>query len=87
MLRRRDMRIRDPFILFENGVYYMYATSGATTLSYYTSRDMENWEAGEVAFEIPAGFWAVRDVWAGEVHKYKGLCTVILREVHLKVLL
>ena len=72
MLKREDIRIRDPFIVFEDGVYYMYATTGATTYSYYHSRDLENFEEGGVAFEIPEDFWAYKDVWAGEVHKYKG---------------
>ena len=30
MLKREDIRVRDPFIVFEDGVYYMYATTGAT---------------------------------------------------------
>ena len=72
MLKREDIRVRDPFIVLENGVYYMYATTGKTTYSYYNSRDLENWEEGGVAFEIPEDFWAYKDVWAGEVHKYKG---------------
>lgn len=71
-MKRRDIRIRDPFILYENGVYYMYATSGDQTLSHYRSADLENWEEGGVSFEIPKDFWAYKDVWAGEVHKYKG---------------
>lgn len=72
MIKRTDFRVRDPYILLEDGVYYMYATSGETTLSYYTSRDLENWEEGGVAFEIPADSWAYKDVWAAEVHRYKG---------------
>lgn len=71
-MKRRDIRIRDPFILPENGVYYMYATSGERTLSYYRSEDLENWDEGKVVFQIPENFWAYKDVWAGEVHKYKG---------------
>ena len=72
MLKRLDIRVRDPYIVFEDGVYYLYATTGETTMSYYTSTDMENWEAGGPAFVIPKGFWAYKDVWASEVHKYKG---------------
>lgn len=72
MLKRCDIRVRDPFILLEDGIYYMYATSGERTLSYYFSRDLENWDEGGVIFEIPENFWAYRDVWAAEVHKYNG---------------
>ena len=71
-MKRCDIRIRDPFILYENGVYYMYATSGERTLSYYRSTDLESWEEGGVVFEIPKDFWAYKDVWAAEVHPYKG---------------
>ena len=72
MLKRSDIRVRDPYIVFEDGRYYLYATTGETTMSYYTSEDMENWELGGTAFEIPADFWAYKDVWASEVHKYRG---------------
>jgi hypothetical protein len=68
-MKRRDIRVRDPYIVFEDGVYYLYATSGQRTLSYYRSVDLENWEEGGVVFEIPEDFWAYKDVWAGEVHK------------------
>jgi GH43 family beta-xylosidase len=71
-MKRRDIRIRDPFILYENGTYYMYTSSGERTLSCYRSKDLDNWENGGVLFEIPQDFWAYKDVWAGEVHKYKG---------------
>lgn len=71
-MKRRDIRIRDPFIVFEDGVYYMYATTGEHTLSYYRSTDLNNWEEGGVAFKIPEDFWAYKDVWAAEVHRYKG---------------
>ena len=72
MLKRRDIRIRDPFILYEGGKYYMYATTGEKTLSYYFGNDLESWEYGGVVFEIPDDFWAYKDVWAAEVHRYKG---------------
>ena len=72
MLKRNEIRVRDPYIVLDNGCYYLYATTGDTTLSYYTSTDLENWQPGGVAFEIPQDFWAYRDVWAAEVHKYRG---------------
>lgn len=72
MLKRRDIRVRDPFIVLDNGKYYLYATSGERTMSYYVSNDLENWEEGGIAFEIPENFWAYKDVWASEVHKYNG---------------
>lgn len=71
MLKRLDIRVRDPYILLHENVYYLYATSGEKTLSYYTSFDLENWEPGGIAFEIPADSWALKDVWAAEVHAYQ----------------
>ena len=71
-MKRTDIRVRDPFIVLENGIYYMYATTGERTLSCYYSKDLVNWEEGKVVFEIPENFWAYKDVWAGEVHRYKG---------------
>ena len=72
MLKRSEIRVRDPYMVLEGGRYYLYATTGETTMSYYTSEDMENWEFGGTAFEIPTDFWAYKDVWASEVHTYKG---------------
>lgn len=72
MLLRDEIRVRDPYILHENGIYYLYFTTGETTLSFYTGTDLEKWELGGTAFEIPDNFWAYKDVWASEVHKYKG---------------
>ena len=65
--------IRDPFVLTYDGKYYMYGT-GAAHNGYgcYVSEDLENWADSKVVFEIPQDFWAYKDVWAGEVHKYKG---------------
>lgn len=71
-MKRKDIRVRDPYIVLDGDTYYMYATSGDTTLSYYYSDDLENWEPGGTCFEIPHDFWAYKDVWAAEVHKYNG---------------
>ncbi|MBP3370557.1 MAG: family 43 glycosylhydrolase [Clostridia bacterium] len=71
MLKREDIRVRDPYIVVHEDTYYMYATTGERTMSYYYSKDLENWEEGGAAFEIPEDFWAYKDVWASEVHKYK----------------
>ena len=83
MLKKEEIRIRDPFILtdFENGCYYMYGTtalkqnsiSARCSFSVYKSYDLENFEDGVVVFDgNEAGFWATHDYWAPEVHKYNG---------------
>ncbi|MBO4979466.1 MAG: family 43 glycosylhydrolase [Clostridia bacterium] len=81
MIKRSELRIRDPFILTdtEAGCYYMYGTIGlrpggcATPPSFSVCKtyDLENFEEPKVIFDatrIP--FWADRDFWAPEVHKY-----------------
>lgn len=73
-----DINIRDPFVLKENGKYYLYGTRGETAwtraegLDVYVSDDLENWSEPHACFTVPEGFWANREVWAPEVHKYKG---------------
>lgn len=68
----KDLRIRDPFILIDDGTYYLYATTGEKTLSYYYGTDLKKWEYGGEAFVIADDSWAYKDVWAAEVHRYKG---------------
>ena len=71
---RADFRIRDPFVLAEDGVYYLYESKpwdGGRGVFVRTSRDLEHWtekrQAMRVADDIP-----VRKVWAPEVHRYGG---------------
>lgn len=72
-----DINIRDPFVLVENGKYYLYGTRGetawtsATGLDVYLSDDLENWSEAKECFTVPENFWADKEVWAPEVHKYK----------------
>jgi len=81
MLKRENIRIRDPFILTdkENGCYYMYGTTALekgtlaarNTFSVYKTYDLESFEEPKVIFNgSEIGFWADRDFWAPEVHKY-----------------
>ena len=83
MIKREYIRIRDPFILTdkENGCYYMYGTTaldeGTTragnSFSVYKSLDLENFEEPKTVVDGSVlGFWADRDFWAPEVHKYGG---------------
>ena len=83
MLKKEEIRIRDPFILTdnENGCYYMYGTTALdvgtlaakNTFSVYKTYDLENFEDPKIIFDgSEIGFWADRDFWAPEVHKYNG---------------
>lgn len=74
-----DINIRDPFVLVENGKYYLYGTRGETAwtkaygLDVYVSDDLENWSEPVECFTLPENFWANKEIWAPEVHKYNGL--------------
>ena len=83
MLKREDIRIRDPFIYTDkkNGCYYMFGTtalvensiSAKSSYSCYKTYDLENFEGPFVIFDgSEIGFWADRDFWAPEMHEYKG---------------
>lgn len=71
---RTDFRIRDPFVLADGGIYYLYESKpwdGGRGVFVRTSTDLEHWaekqQVMRVADDLP-----VRKVWAPEVHKYKG---------------
>lgn len=83
MLKREEIRIRDPFILTDTdeGCYYMYGTTNLhdgslvayPKFSVYKSYDLESFEGPKVIFDGEKyGFWADRDYWAAEVHKWCG---------------
>ena len=83
MLKKEEIRIRDPFIYTdkENGCYYMYGTTalkGATydtetTFAVYKTTDLENFDDGKVIFDgSQIGFWGKQNYWAPEMHKYNG---------------
>lgn len=70
-MKLSDIRIRDPFILLENDTYYMYGTRSADGFEAFSSMNFEDWEGPFKVFTKPDGFWADRNFWAPEVHKYK----------------
>lgn len=75
MINVKDIKIRDPFILFDDGYYYLFGTivdSEIPCFKGYRSIDLVNFEEPKVIFQMSEGFWATKDYWAPEVHKYKG---------------
>ena len=83
MLKKSEIRIRDPFILTdkEKGCYYMYGTTALNsatlrcnnTFSVYKTYDLENFEEPKVILDgTKLGLWADRDYWAPEVYLYNG---------------
>ncbi len=80
MLKRENIRIRDPFILVDekNKKYYMYGTTDltgqyetGTTFVVYESKDLEKFSEPVTVFS-GENFWADSDFWAPEVFNYKG---------------
>ena len=81
MIKREDIRIRDPFILTKDDTYYMYGTTNLVDasldalpkFSVYISKDLENFEGPFIIFDGEGqGFWATKDYWAAEVWQYEG---------------
>jgi hypothetical protein len=73
-----EFRVRDPFILpcATEGLYYLFGTGVAKYgwgrgIPVYTSRDLRNWSGPRAAFVPPSDFPTV-NLWAPEVHAYKG---------------
>ena len=76
-MKLSDINIRDPFVLVENGTYYLYGTRaqnfGRNTGGFdvYLSEDLETWSDPLPVFDS-ASYGLNREVnWAPEVHKYK----------------
>lgn len=78
ILANKDINIRDPFVLYENGTYYMYGTRarffGKKTGGFdvYTSTDLENWSTPKECFNSKKHKLNHMVNWAPEVHQYKG---------------
>ena len=76
MIRREELRVRDPFIYVKDGTYYLYANhfdeNKKGSFVAYVSRDLENWEKPVTVFDPGEDFWGKRDFFAPEMHEYKG---------------
>ena len=80
MVQTDDLSIRDPFILEDNGMYYLYGTSGFGKLEVYTSRDLYMWTKQNPCFVAYGDFFGnavqfssvsgkEKASWAPEVYK------------------
>ena len=72
-----QINIRDPYVVLDNGRYYMYGTRGAECwgkgygLDVYVSNDLVSWEGPTEVFTKTDDFWADQNFWAPEVHRYR----------------
>ena len=71
---RKDVHVRDPFVLVENGVYHLYHShrgpDGRAGVAVRTSTDLERWTEARMVATLPAEVNHTA-VWAPEVHKYQ----------------
>ena len=83
MIKRENVRIRDPYILVdeEQKCYYMYGSTALSengvcptqSFSVYKSYDLEHFEEPIVVLDSQTqALWANDYYWAPEVHKYRG---------------
>lgn len=77
-MKNCEINIRDPFVLSENGVFYLYGTRAKDFgckvggVDVYTSTDLENWSEPFECLNSDE-YNLNREVnWAPEVHKYNG---------------
>lgn len=83
MINVKDIPIRDPFILAQNGVYYMLGTTGndcwnaGSDLTLYRSTDLVSFE--KLGTMIEKNLFAdCTQVWAPELHYYQGKYYIIV---------
>ena len=77
-MKCNEINIRDPFVVYKDGIYYMYGTraayfgQGTRGFDVYTSTDLETWSDPIPCFDSEA-YGMNRCVnWAPEVHEYRG---------------
>lgn len=76
-MKNSEINIRDPFVICEDGKYYMYGTRannfGVKTAGFdvYVSEDLENWSQPQQCFYSEKYNMNFAVNWAPEVHKYK----------------
>lgn len=61
----------DPFVLFYDGQYYLYATSADDGFKYWTSSNLVNWEEKGYAYRQANQSWGKKSFWAPEVISYQ----------------
>ena len=74
-MKRTDINIRDPYVLVDNGKYYIYGTRSSTCwglaegFDVYVSDDLEEFEGPIEIFKRPDDFFANSSFWAPECYK------------------
>ena len=77
-MKKEEINIRDPFVLYEDGIYYLYGTRaqnfGVQTGGFdvYTSTDLIDWSEPIECFNSERHGLNTQVNWAPEVHKHHG---------------
>lgn len=77
-MKKEEINIRDPFVLFEDGKYYLYGTRAKDFgcrvggVDVYVSDDMVDWSEPIECFNSIKYELNRKVNWAPEVHKYHG---------------
>ena len=69
-----DIRIRDPYIVMDDGIYYLYESkpwNGGREVNVFESRDLRHWSEKKSVMTLPENVKNTA-VWAPEVHRYRG---------------
>ena len=70
----RQLMLADPYILPDDGTYYMYGTSSPNGIVVYESKDLKTWEgpcgnATEGLALHKEDSWGEKNFWAPEVYR------------------
>lgn len=74
-MKREEINIRDPYVLVDNGKYYLYGTRSETCwgeadgFDCYVSSDLKEFEGPIEVFHKPDGFFATENYWAPECYR------------------
>lgn len=69
----KELNIRDPFILEDNGYIYLYMSdieNDKNCFVCYKGKTLDSLDTKHIIFMQHDGFWADKEYWAPEVHKY-----------------
>ena len=65
-------KIGDPYVLYWDGIYYMYATSHVQGFYCWTSRDLDGWSEPVFCYKATERSFGNSMFWAPEVYEFNG---------------
>jgi len=78
----KDLYVRDPYIVVDkkSNTYFLYKSASVKNkegkqvsgVQAYKSKDLQLWEGPYNVYATPADNWIKGEIWAPEVHEYKG---------------